>query len=157
MKYTAALAAFIACAAATEAAPAAPACTFSKIVAFKDKDCKEAADKALDDKVKAVSEAWKTKAKEFKAACVKDGDVYKTPVCNGEGYGVKYYKEKGCKTELTADTDPKVTDVQTKAFNKWGDKSCIATSEAAVWIQITTASFIKATAVAAVAVAASLY
>ena len=131
---------------------------------YTDKDCATAKEGGMMDDAKKTT--WLTAANAAYSAVTEDkctgtdtaGAGYAKKVCqDGKSLTITFYSDKDCKTELTADTDPKVTADQTKAFNKWGDKSCIATADAAVWIQITTASFIKATAVAAVAVAASLY
>ena len=112
MKFTqtAAIAAFIACANATDPAPAAPVaakCTVGKLEAFTDDKCTKAAktEKAVADKVKVVEDAFKKSATDFKAKCNADGDNFKTAVCDGTGFGTQYFKDDKCATALATATD----------------------------------------------------
>ena len=146
---TAALAAFIACA---SAADAAPTCTIGKVEAFTDDKCtKVPTDKEV---LKTVATLTKTmKEAKFAPKCEADGSEFKKATCTAAGMGLKYYKDDKCATELSATTTPKVTDAQTKAFTAWG--TCIKSGT--LFIKVSDAAYIKAAAVAVVAVAASLY
>ena len=157
MKFTqtAAIAAFIACASAEDAKPAAtPAatCTVGKVEAFTDKECTKAAGDDLKKKVEAVEKTFKDGAAAFKATCVDSGDgkVFKAATCNADGHGTLYFSDKDCKTAVAEPTED-----QKKAFTAWG--GCFTTADSGIFLKITDATFLKAGAVAAVAIAASLY
>lgn len=155
MKFTqtAAIAAFIACASATETTtPPAATCTVGKVEAFTDDKCEKAAKDDIKKKVEAVEKTFKEGAAKFKTSCVDSGDgkVFKGALCNAEGFGFKYYSDKDCKTDVAT-----ATAAQKKEFTTWG--GCFTTAEGGVFLKITDATFLKAGAVAAVAIAASLY
>ena len=141
---TAALAAFIACASAADAT-----CTVGKIEAFTDDKCTKApATKEVKDTVAAAEKKFKESAAAIVTKCVADGKEFKTPACTGAGYGTLYFTDKDCKTAVAAPTD-----AQKKAFTAWG--TCIKAGD--LYLKVSDAAYIKAAAVAAVAVAASLY
>ena len=143
---TAALAAFIACA---SAADAAPTCTIGKVEAFTDDKCTKApATKEVKDTVAAAEKLIKDSAKKIVTKCVANDSEFKTPACTGAGYGILYFTDKDCKTAVAAPTD-----AQKKAFTAWG--TCIKSGT--LFLKVSDAAYIKAAAVAAVAVAASLY
>ena len=144
---TAALAAFIACA---SAADAAPTCTIGKVEAFTDDKCTKApTEKAVKDAVPAAEKKFKegVAAKDLKA-CTAAGDQFVKLTCDGAGFGGKFFTDDKCTKAVAAPTD-----VQKKSFVAWG--SCLKSGD--LYLKVAGAAYIKAAAVAAVAVAASLY
>jgi len=147
MKFTqtAALAAFIACASATDPAPAAVTCTISKLEAFSDKACTKAADAKVKDAVKAAEDGMKAAAKAIDGKC--DKDTKSQSFCDGTGFGKKFFDDEKCAKAVAAPTD-----AQKAATSTWG--ACLKVSDT-LYLKLTDATFVKATAAAVVAMVAS--
>lgn len=137
MKYTLAVAALLATAAAEDKKPEAPKCTIGSFKMYTDKDCK------TEDKTTKEADQTKVKTK-LTAAVGCTGKVKVT--CDGTGITTQTYKEDECK----GDADGKAT------VMKWGDCTQAAGSTTQ-WIKVSGAKAVMAGASIALAFVGSQF
>ena len=152
MKFTQTIAiAALVAAASAEEKKTLKGCVVTKAEFVTDKKCEkadEAANKAAADKIKD----YKTKNEALEVKCTEipnsDPKTYMIAVCDGTGFGVKYYTDDKCSKDVA-----KPTDAQKKSFLAWG--ACIEVGEKS--FKLTDATALKAGAFAALALIASQF